>query len=188
MDKYLDPIKNNKWIGAILAVAVVIIALANFTDAVSKLNDLFFAPAEIVALEETVTVSIRINNKRSSTIEIAPFADYELTESQGMIVQAYEGGRLVLIPTSGSANDQSLRIAPNQTLSLSAVMPSSVVNSTLYERGAGSMHINISIVGESGLHLESIPLIEEALQRYFVEYTIAPNKSSKRDAVTGTPS
>ncbi len=55
VDRWIEGMKNHPWIAAIILVAIIVIALAKFTEAVEKLSSFFSflsAPGEVISTEE----------------------------------------------------------------------------------------------------------------------------------------
>lgn len=178
MDKYIDWIKTHKLLGAIVAIGVAIIAIGNLTDAVTKISSFVENLGNETVAQESLSIILKVKNKRSVSIEISPFVRYFLTEDKGAMIQEYNGGRLILKPIEVKNEKQPNIIKPNGTHGYFVILPDSLVNSLLLERGAGNMHINLEIIGEKETHLETFPLIKEAFEKYNLEYTISPNKAN----------
>ncbi|MGZ8212893.1 MAG: hypothetical protein ACXWTP_00125 [Methylosarcina sp.] len=176
MDKYLDWVKNHKWLGIVVALGMVVIAVGNFTDSIGKITQFINSLSDTSPQKETISLLIKVKNERDVKIEISPFVRYYLTEDKGAMIQEYDGGRLLLKPIEVEDKNNPNIISPHNKREYLVILPDSLVNSRLLERGSGNMHVNLTVIGENKIYLESFPLLKEAFTKFDIEYTISPNE------------
>jgi len=173
VNNHIEKLKSHKWLSILIAIGVIVIALGSFTDAIGKISGFLNSVTSQPHNNEKISLHFKIINDRDEQVEIRPFAKYFLTEDEGAVIQEYEGGRLVL----KSIDESSTHIIKaNQTKGYYAIIPDSVAKSRLMERGAGTLHVELKLIGDNDSRLESIPLLKEAIEMYHLQYKVTPNK------------
>ena len=152
------------------------IAIGNFTDAISKITQFANTVVNGEQEREAISLIVKIRNDRDEEINISPFVRYFVTEDTGMMLQEYEGGRLSLKPIDVKNSNKPNTIPARQVQGYYGVLPDALSNSELMERGAGNMHVNLTVVGDDQVHLETFPLLREAFHQYNIEFIISPSK------------
>lgn len=176
VDKFFNKLKNHRWMATIIIICIAIISIAAFTDSISKLYNSGINIYNNIFGKDTANANLYLHIKISNTLEdkisIFPFVTYYLTEDQITSITQYQPGRLEIESNSAIDTNGVFIIPAKQTIRFFAKIPDYLINSELFERGAGNMHIKLDVIDSKGIYLESIPFNKGAIMRYFMQFKI----------------
>ena len=176
-NKYLNWIKTHKIIGFLVFIGIVVIGLGNFTDAIQKITTFASSKLGLTSkINDQISLTIKIKNETDEKIHIKPFMKYYIHENQ-FVFKDMPTGRLAF-----PAEDVNVVVPPNSESTHYLQIPDFLKNSYQIKAGKSDISFLIEIEEQYELGLQTIPFIREAFDKFYVKYTVTPNKANAADA------
>ena len=169
MDKYLNWIKDHKYLGFIVFVGVVVIGVGNLTDAVTKIKG-FVAP--YIVRTESVYLTLKVHNQTEKDINLTPYVKYYITHPIAVIPTWSPTGMLVL-PDDNNETD-NLIINSGERKTYYVPLPEQLAKSHTINQGNTNISFLIDLDEEYETQIGSIPFMKDSFERYYVEFKITP--------------
>lgn len=173
VDRFLSYAKNHPIFSVLIIGSVIVVGLANFTDAISRLTDSippwFRNTTDGQTVAKGLQLELRVQNPTSAEEEIGPLADLNLTESRGLAISQYPRHRIEIRPIDGITG---YNMGPRATRRfLAAISPdASIMN--LLNRGAANAHF-VLFLRDGGFLIESAPFVASTFEDKYLEFTTA---------------
>jgi hypothetical protein len=173
VDKYLYWIKGHKLLAIIIVLGIIVIAVGNFTDAIQKITG--FVSSRIgrgISGGSDIYLNIKVKNETQDRVHILPFMTYYVTENN-IILSNIPTGRIAL-PAKG---EEDLTVPPKGERIYRLGIPPFLSRSYQFQSGKADIGFRINTAEKHEIDIQTIPLMREAFEKYYVLFRIAPNKA-----------